>query len=461
MDSSQIVAQHVAGLRFEDLPASAVEAARNNLLDTLGVAIAGASAPGCRELVRLVLEEAPAPHAWVWGSGAKASAADAALANGSMAHALDFDDTHDAAILHAGVSVVPAALAVADRLGGVSGRELLTALAAGLDLSCRLGLAARLPPVKLGWVYTALFGLFGATVTAGKLMKLDAERMLHAIGIAYAQAAGNTQCMPDGALTKRMQPGFSARIGVLSALMARSGITGATHSFEGVHGLARVYLHDAFDRERLLRDLGRRFEHEDLGYKPFPCCRHTHNPIDVTLRLAQEHDIDPRQVESIVVGVNQDGHTIVCTPPEVKQRPRGVVDAQFSIPFCVATALVRREVFIDAFSPQALQDPETLRVAALVRTHVDPAIEQAFGRAVTPAAIEIRMKDGRRYAGRRDVPLGGVDRPMDFEALAAKFRRCVQYARGAARDTETGQLLELVRQLETVSDVRRLGDALA
>lgn len=461
MDAALLVARHVAALSFDALPRSAVDAARRNLLDTLGVAIAGAGAPGCREVARAVLDSAPGSHAWVWGTGRMSSAADAALANGTMAHALDFDDTHDAAVLHAGVSTVPAALAIADRLGGVSGTHLLTAVAAGLDLACRLGVATRLPPIASGWAYTALFGLFGATVAAGKLMRLDAERVAHAIGIAYAQAAGNSQCMPDAALTKRMQAGLAARTGVLSATLAAAGVTGTANTFEGRHGLARVYLRDEFDRDRLLDALGTRFEHEQLGYKPYPSCRHTHNAIDVALQLAHAHDIDAANVERIDVAVNGDAYLNVCTPAEVKARPRGVVDAQFSIPFCIATALTRRDVFIDAFTDGALRDSHVLRLASRVHARIDDDMQQRFGRAVTPAAVTIAMKDGAVHGGRSDVPRGGVDNPMDFDALADKFRRCARHAGGPHFNAKAARIIDMLRDLESLREVRQLSAELA
>jgi 2-methylcitrate dehydratase PrpD len=461
MDASQVVAAHIAALSFKDLPRSAVEAARLNLLDTIGVAIAGASAPGCREVARMVLDSDAGSQAYVWGTGRMATVAGAALANGTMAHALDFDDTHDAAVIHAGVSTVPAAVAIADRLGGVSGEELLTAVAAGLDLACRLTVATASTPAESGWIYTALYGLFGATGAAGKLLKLDAERMGHALGIAYAQASGNAQCIPDGSLSKRMQPGFAAQVGVRSAMLAAAGITGTTNTFEGRHGLAQVYLRGKLDRDILLDKLGTCFEHENLSYKPYPSCRHTHTSIDVALRLAKEHDIDPAQVESISVSVNEEAHNNVCSPLEVKVRPRVVVDAQFSIPFCIATALIRRDVFISDFSASALLDPEVLGLAAKVRPQVDAEMQKDFGRAVTPAAVTVSMKDGSVHTGRSNEPRGGVGNPMHFNDLADKFRRCTDYAGDRFKGSRSDLLVGIFRELESLRDVRMLTYLLA
>lgn len=456
MDSSQFIARYVAGLKFEDLPATAIEATRRNLLDTVGVAIAGASAPGCREVVRAVLDNYAGTQSAVWGTGRGASAAEAALANGTMAHALDFDDTHDIAVLHAGVSVVPAALAMADRIGGVSGEELAVAVTAGLDVACRLGVATRVSPVVRGWAYTATHGLFGAAAAAARLLKLEAEQVGHALGIAYAQAAGNCQCLVDGALTKRMQPGFSARNGVLSAILASSGITGTTNTFDGIHGLARIYLGGEFDRDVLVRDLGASFEHENLSYKPYPACRHTHAAIDAALHLASEHDIDPDAVEAISVGVNEEGYANVCVPAETKSRPRVVVDAQFSIPFCIATALAKRRVFIPDLAPDALDDPAVLRLAALVRAHVDPQLQKEYGRGVSPAAVSITLKNGSTVTAIRTEALGGLAAPMDFDRLAVKFRQCARYASGPVTEAGADELIEAFRRFEFLPDVRAL-----
>ena len=456
MDSSQVLARYVAELKFDDLPASAVEATRRNLLDTVGVAIAGAMAPGCREVVRMVLDNYAGSQSTVWGTRRRATAAEAALANGMMAHAHDFDDTHDIAVLHAGVSVVPAALSIADWKGGVSGQELITAVTAGLDVVCRLGVATRVSPVVRGWAYTATHGLFGATAVAAKLLKLNAELTGHAFGIAYAQAAGNCQCLVDGALTKRMQPGFAARNGVLSAMLASSGITGTTATFDGTHGFAKVYLGGEFDPGVLLRGLGSHFEHQNLGYKPYPSCRHTHAAIDAALQLAREHDINAQDVDAISVGVHEEGYANVCIPAEVKSRPRVVVDAQFSIPFCVATALIKREVFISDFTPAGLSDPQVLRLAALVRPHVDPHLQKQHGRGVSPASVAITLKNGKVHSATRIVAHGGVDAPMDFEMLAAKFRRCASYAGGSFTEAQTRRLIDMFRDLESLGDVRLL-----
>ncbi|MES3001452.1 MAG: MmgE/PrpD family protein [Pseudomonadota bacterium] len=461
LDAARVMARHAALLSFGDLPAPAVEASRCDLLDTLGVAIAGWKAPGCAEVRALVLEQYPSGSATVWSSGRQAPPAEAALANGTMAHALDFDDTHDASVLHAGVSVIPAALAVAEHVGGVSGKELLAAITVGIDWVCRMGMAATIGPVASGWMYTSLFGHFGATAAAGRLLKLSEQQMEHAIGIAFAQAAGNTQCMIDGSLTKRMQPGFAARGGILSAMLARSGITGTIGTFDGPAGLYRICLNGNYDRDTLLRDLGSKFLGTELSYKPYPACRYTHTAIEATLALAQRHAIDPATIESIEVGTNENAYRNVSTPLEVKTRPRSVVDAQFSIPYCVAAALVRGQVFIDDFHPEAFADETVLRIAAKVRPFADPEIQASHPRDISPATVAIRLKDGRVLSCRQDSAKGGADNPMSFDELADKFRRCARYAGLPEGHGRTERLVDMVSRVDELADVRELARAIS
>ena len=208
-------------------------------------------------------------------------APQAALLNASMGHALDFDDTLDTGgSIHPGVSVLASVLAAADTLGGVSGRDVLLAVALGLDMSCRIALASTL---DRGWHRTAAIGVFGATAAAGKLMELTAEQMLHAFGIAYSHAAGNRQCILDGALTKRMQAGQAASAGVFSAVLAQTGFTGAHNIFNGRFGFLELYQPNGHEASLLLRDLGAVFCGEALSYKPYPCGRPLHAAIDAAL----------------------------------------------------------------------------------------------------------------------------------------------------------------------------------
>ena len=229
-DAAWSLAWHVSRTGFADLPASAVESARRDILDTFGCMLGGSGSPGIDEPFAVIARWGGREESRVLLRGTRLPAPQAALLNASMGHALDFDDTLDTGgSIHPGVSVLGSVLAVCDSLGGVSGRDVLLAVALGLDVSCRIALASTL---DRGWHRTAAIGVFGATAAAVKLLGLPPKQMLAAFGIAYSHAAGNRQCILDGALTKRMQAGQAANAGVFSAVLAQTGFTGARNIFK-------------------------------------------------------------------------------------------------------------------------------------------------------------------------------------------------------------------------------------
>lgn len=449
MDAACAFAENAIAVKFEDIPAEALRATKVGILDTLGTALAGSTAAGGREVVSLVKEWSDKKEATLVGDGSKVLAIGAAMANGAMAHALDYDDTHETAHLHAGVSTIPVAMAVAERMGGVSGKEFLTAVTLGIDAVCRMGLAN--PEGPAGFILTAVYGFFSAAITAGKLLGLREEQMVNALGIAYAQAAGNNQCVVDGAQTKRFQAGFAAKGGLLAALMAQKGITGARDSLEGRMGLYKTYHGGRYNPDALTEELGKRFEGVNLSFKPYPCCRFGHAHVDAALALAKEYDIQPDEVEGILAFVSKEPH-IMCDPLEVKRNPRTSVDAQFSIPYAVATALVHREVKINDFTPTAIKDPAVLSLA----NKVTPVLDPSLGSHEPPAAVvEVKTRRGT-YRQRIEYAYGHPENPMSDEALAQKFRDCASYSVKPLPEGRLGSLLEAVGRLEEVADMEEV-----
>jgi len=240
--------------------------------------------------------------------------------------------------------VLGAVLAVCDSLEGVTGRDVLLAVALGLDVSCRIALASTL---DRGWHRTAAIGIFGATAAAGKLIGLTPEQMLAAFGIAYSHAAGNRQCILDGALTKRMQAGQAASAGVFSAILAQTGFTGAHNIFSGRFGFFELYQPNGYDASVLLRDLGAAFRGEALSYKPYPCGRPLHAAIDAALATRARLEIErPDDIASVTIEADAAGHGDQFAGGPTKRRPTQVVEAQFAQPFLVATALAHGRVGI-------------------------------------------------------------------------------------------------------------------
>ncbi len=446
-DAAWRLAQHVCRTHYADLPASAVASARRDILDTFGCMLGGSGSPGIGELWGVISRWGGLPESRVLLRQISLPAPQAAFLNASMGHALDFDDTLDTGgSIHPGVSVLGAALAVCDSRGGVSGRDLLTAVALGLDVSCRIALAATL---DRGWHRTAAIGIFGATAAAGKLVGLAPEQMLDAFGIAYSQAAGNRQCILDGALTKRMQAGQAASAGVFSAVLAQAGFTGAHHVFGGRFGFFELYQPNGYDAAVLLRDLGTVFCGEALSYKPYPCGRPLHGAIDAALAARARLGIErPGDIAAVTIEADPAAHHNEFGRGPAKRRPTQVVEAQFAQPFLVATALVHGRVGIAEVD--GLGDPAVLalsdRIAGAARD----------GRPKGWLSITVQTADGRSATIEAADPTGSPHKPLTQAQFEAKFRDCagnfVHPLAGASIDA----VLATIERLETLPDARAL-----
>jgi 2-methylcitrate dehydratase PrpD len=364
-----------------------------------------------------------------------------------MGHALDFDDTLDTGgAIHPGVSVLGSVLAVCDSLRGVSGRDVLSAVALGLDISCRIALAST---VDRGWHRTAAIGVFGAAAAAGKLIGLTPEQMLAAFGIAYSHAAGNRQCILDGALTKRMQAGQAASAGVFSAVLAQTGFTGAHNIFNGRFGFFELYQPNGYDASVLLRDLGTAFRGEELSYKPYPCGRPLHAAIDAALAARARLEIERRDdIESVTVEADPAGHNDQFGRGPAKRRPTQVVEAQFAQPFLIATALVHGKVGIEEVD--GLGDASVLalsdRIAGVARD----------GRPKRSLSITVQKTDGRSVTVESSDPIGSPEKPLTNAQLEAKFRDCARNVAKPLSDASLDGVLAAIGRLETLPDAREL-----
>jgi 2-methylcitrate dehydratase PrpD len=454
MDAIFDFAKNFTGARYEDIPVAAVEAAKKEVLDSLATALGGSSQDGVRELVDMVKEWGGNEQSTIIAYGIKCPAPNAAQVNGTMIHAPDYDDGHPVAQVHIGCVAVPTCLAVAERMGGINGKELLTALALGADFLARLGLASRPGSslIESGWHPTALYGYLGAAAMAGRIMGLDEERMVNAVGIAYHQCAGNSQCVNDGALTKRMGPGLAAKGGITAALMAERGITGAKNSLEGEYGMFNQYHGGDYDANILTADLGKRFEGVNIGDKPYPCCGFTHPFIDAVLSLKSKYNIRPEQVRRITAYGGEPAYEI-CVPAEIKCTPRNTVDAQFSVPWAIATALVKGKVSSEDFTEEAIKNEDTLKISQKVTGELDPALSR---HGVGPGRVKVVMKDGTEYTEEVEHCLGSVEKPMTFEDCAAKFRECAAGSIKPLPADTIDKVIQLVSQLEKLNDATEI-----
>jgi 2-methylcitrate dehydratase PrpD len=452
MDATFLFAKNIANTKYEDLPREVVEATKKQVLDLLGVALGGFSKPGPKELREIVRDWGGKEESTLIGCTQKVPAPNAAHVNATMAHALDYDDVHETAIMHPGVAIITTCMAVAEQKSNLSGKELITVAALGVDMMCRLALATTpgSRPLNTGWHLTTLFGFLGAAGAAGRMLGLGEEKIVNGLGIAYHQCSGNGQCVIDGALTKRMGPGFSVKGGITAALLAEKGVTGARNCLEGEWGLYKLYLHGNYDAKALTKDLGKYFEGINVAIKPYPCCRGIHPAIDAALALVKEHHIKAEDVQKIVLSVSKEHYQLLCEPEEAKLKPRTPVDAQFSIPWGVATAIVRKQVTLDDFTEMAIKSQEILKVTQKMSVKVDTRLNRPD--KIEPTSVELTTKQGKVYTKEIEEPLGSLGRPMSFDDCARKFRDCAK----DLGDENIDKVIELINDLEKITDIRKL-----
>lgn len=445
-DLAVSLARFAANADISRMSSEVVAAAKANILDTLACVWAGSSAKAVSEISGLVTEWGGAPQADMFVFGGKYPAHHAAWINGVMAHARDYDDTHDAAILHAGISTVPAAIAAA-QLRGATGADLVAAVAVGLETTCRLGVATKVDLIESGFIYSSLLGYFGATAAAGRALGLSEEQMLNAFGIVYSSVAGNHQVTRDASLMKRVQPALAAQAAVVAVQLAQRGVRGAQNVFEGADGFIRVYLNNELDPDVVREGLDERFELLNLSYKPYPCCRDTHAAVDAALILREQAGRPADDIDFIRVGLTAGGYQMVCVPEAVRLAPKTIVEAQFSIPYTVAAAWIDGALGISHFTDEGLARSDILDLAARVRPYVDEDIEREWSRFVPPGKVSIHFRDGTMIETQVDYAKGHPTNPMTHDDFAAKTIDCTRFA---ARTPAPGTAERLAGMVETL-----------
>jgi 2-methylcitrate dehydratase PrpD len=455
------LARHVATLRYEQLPRELVELIKQCILDTLGVAIAASTlAPEARIVTEYIRELAGKEVATVWGFGGKAPAPWAVFVNGSLGHMVDYDDVGAGG--HVSIVTVPVAFAVAEQLQGVSGRDLITAVAVGTDLHTRLNQGIRIPDWTMseGWFPTQLFGFLSGAATAAKLQGLSENQIEHAFGIAFDQMSGSRQ-MAVGIAThlRSMQAGFSGQGAVLAAELARRGIVGSREILEGRYGLFKTYVRTEPDWDGIVGDLGSRFPLLGLhGFKVWPACGYTRPINTAIIQLRNEFDLNPRDVESITIIGGTGGTRLLCEPLELKRRPTLSIDGKYSIPFTSAVMMLRGNVKLRDYTEEGLRDSEVLALADRVsyRDDCGDVLPMGGHSALSRPTVEIRMKNGRTYTRRPEGVPGDPSHPVNPGVLEAKFRDCVSFSARCIPGENVNRALELIRNLEDVADATEI-----
>ena len=426
--ASETLASWSSSLDHETLAGPVLHAAKRCVLDGIGVALAGATTPWVERVLATVRAQESPPRARIIGHAERASAPLAALVGGTAVHALDYDD--DPAACHIGAVVIPAALAVGEVIGA-SPRRFLAAVIAGYDVTARIGEGIDADMLyQKGYHPTAVCGVFGAAAAASYLLGLDAERTADALGIAGAFSAGNMEFLADGAMTKRLQPGKAAHDGILAAQMARAGITGPRTALEGRYGLWRYT--ERLDRALMTKDLGTRWVVGEVFVKKHASCLGNAPVIDAVLELMKAERLAPDDVTEVRAGVRVSTLAMVGEPREIRVRPQTMLDAQMSLPYSLAVAMLDGEAGIAQFAPERLRDPAVLAIADRVHAYSHPDLATAKAGNLT-TYLDVTATRGRTFRQRVDTFRGHPLNPLSDEEMETKFRRCAGLRLPAAK----------------------------
>lgn len=457
MKESLKLAEHIASVHYDEIPTNAADVTKKSLLDGLGVMLAaGTMGEGCQQFVNLAMAGGGEKESTIIGFDAKVPACMAAFANGSMAHALDFEDTHDGAFVHPNAAAIPAALAVAESIGSVGGKEFITALALGSDIVSRLGLVLMEDPIKYGWYMAPILGAFGATTAACKLMNLGPKQILDAFSLTLCQATCSAELTRSPhSVVRAIRDAFSAKAGVLSALLAKRGVTGFEQPIEGKAGLFRLYSRRKYDLSALTRELGETFEGANVSFKPWPSCRGTHSFIEASLQIVETHDLKLGDIEEIWLTVSPSPiDKVLCEPLAKKQSPKTAIDAKFSIPFVVAVAVVHREVTLNHFTPQGLKNPKVLEVARKVSYEVNSNLEATQGLVQIKVGHKVMSSKASKFA------YGHPTNPISQESLVAKFMGCAAHSAKQIPKEDLDSAVQLILHLEDVNRIDEITEYL-
>ena len=418
-DHSPSTAAELARWITADLavPVEVEAAALRHLLDGLGNAVAAVRADAAGPALAVATGLGGPAEATVLGTSTRISAPAAALANGTLVHALDFDDTHAGGLVHATAVVLPAALAVGEQVGA-DGRAVLDAAVVGYEVACRVASAAPHGFHAAGLHATMVAGVFSSAAVAARLLGLDAATTTHALGIAGSQAGGLLAFLATGASTKQLHPGFASQSGILSARLAAAGATGPETVFDGPHGVYDALATGPVDVSVVLRDLGSVWETTRIGIKPWPTCQLAHATMAAAAAGLASAGADVDAVVAVHARVHPDSASVVCVADRDLVHPVGPYAAKFSLPWSVAALLVDGHVGVETYAPAQLERPEIGALAARITWEATPG----HGVAADAAGdVVLTLADGRTVTGHVDRSPGGGSAPLTDADLRAKL----------------------------------------
>jgi len=452
MEETRELAKRCHDLGYNELPEGVIDRVKYLALDYLGVAARGSLSDSSAPVLNFVSNRGMVGEgAVVIGADLKADPTYAALANGACAHSIERDKVVNEASLHPGVVIISSAVA-SSHIAGSGGRALIEGIVAGYEVMVRLGFS--LDPAAhyaQGFHPTGTCGTMGSAITAAKILGLDQEAMTNALGIAGSQAAASMEFLSDGSFTKRLHAGWAAHSGVIAALLASEGFSGPGTIIEGRHGFLRSYSPNS-DPSSLFEGWGDPFKVMKTSIKPHACCRYKQGPIDGILEIMHENRLKPSDIDEVKLGILKAGIPIVAQPEESKYVPKSIVDAQFSMPFGAAVAILCGRATLEEYTQKNIMSPEIKQMMAKIYCVEDPELERDYPEK-WPASVNISTKEGRQYHARVEFPKGDPENPLTWDELIQKFKGLIS---PVFSDERGAEIIRYVRGIELAKDLRDL-----
>lgn len=451
MGQTAKLAEYVATVSWDAMPAALIDKAKAHILDTIGVALGGSLTDHARQAARAIEALGGSPQSTVIGHGFRTNPLEAAFLGGTCSHSIEFDDTGQFA--HTGAGVIPPALSLGEARH-VDGKALILAVIMGYELTARVSAAAGLAHRGRGYHPTGTCGVFGATAAGAKILGLNAKQTESAFGTAASHASAITQYRSDGGPTKHIHPGIAARAGLLSALLAETDFAGTKDAFEGQYGFLNCFS-DGGAPEKLTENLGAEFGLTSSDIRPYPCCRQVHAPADLVLELVHDHGVTPEMIDAFDLYLPaysiEQGWLINADPPTSK------LNAILSLPYCLAVAFIDKELTLRQFEENRVHDKHVHELARKLATHEDPALTKVFP-IHRGARLKVTLKDGTVHELSIDDPRGSIQNQMPFEDVVAKFR---DLAGPVLDKSALAEIEHHIENLEALGDVAELAQLLA
>jgi len=445
---SEKISSFVRDLRYRDIPKEVVYKTKLCLLDTLGVAISSSTKPVIKDIIVKTIKELNSyEDSTIINTSLTSSSDYAAMANASMIHGQDYDDTHRPGVVHTSSVVIPTALACGETKA-INGEALIEAIVSGNEIFARLGLTANQGFHKKGMHATPLCGIFVASLIAGKINGLNKRELVNALGICGSQAAGLQQFLIDGSWVKIIHPGWAAHSGIIASKLASNGFLGPLEIFEGELGFFAAHLGlENVRLECLTKGLGKDWETLNISIKRYPCCHAIHTFIDGVLDIQASQDLKWTNIKHIICQVNPLGKKLVCDPIEVKRHPKTIYGARFSLPYAIAITLIDGRLGLEQFSEEKFSDPKILEITNKIDCVEDESMPRTGGN------ITIEMEDGSKYQYVKEHPIGSPSYPLEEHQVIDKFKRNVNRL---IDEDSAEQIISNILNIESAYSIKEL-----